>query len=99
MRRIIDLSLPLENFASEPFPPSISHSTHIEGGRRLAALAKIDPTDFENGMALASDQVNASTHSGTHVDAPGITARKLTGNGQRPLMKYPWSGAMAMVWY
>jgi len=36
----------------------------------LAALAKIDPTDFEGGMALASDEVTASTHAGTHVDAP-----------------------------
>ncbi len=99
MRRIIDQSLPLENFASEPFPPSISHSTHIEGGRRPAASAKIDPTDFEHGMALASDQVNATHIPAQMLMPPGITARKLTGNGQRPLMKYPWSGAMAMVWY
>ncbi len=70
MTKIIDLSLAHQNFASEPYPPSITHTTHEEGARRLAALAKIDPSDFENGMALASDQVTASTHSGTHVDAP-----------------------------
>lgn len=70
MTRIVDLSLPHQNFASEPYPPSITHTTHEEGARRLATLAKIDPTDFEGGMALASDQVTASTHSGTHVDAP-----------------------------
>ncbi len=70
MTRIIDLSVTHQNFASEPYPPIITHTTHQEGARRLAALAKIDPTDFEDGMALASDQVNASTHSGTHVDAP-----------------------------
>ena len=70
MTRIIDLSLPHQNFASEPYSPIITHTTHDEGARRLAALAKIDPTDFEGGMALASDEVTASTHAGTHVDAP-----------------------------
>ena len=68
--RIIDLSLPLENFASEPFPPSINYYDHKAGARRLARLANVDPSDFPLGLGLASEQVTATTHSGTHVDAP-----------------------------
>lgn len=70
MTRIIDLSLPHQNFASEPYPPTITHTDHEEGARRLAKLANVDPGDFKDGIGLASDQISGSTHSGTHVDAP-----------------------------
>ncbi|OJX38299.1 MAG: cyclase [Chloroflexi bacterium 44-23] len=89
MTRIIDLSLPHQNFASEPYPPSITHTTHEEGARRLAVLAKIDPTDFENGMALASDQVTASTHSGTHVDAPWHYGPTVDGKPAKTIDQVP----------
>jgi len=89
MPRIIDLSLPHQNFASEPYPPSITHTTHEEGARRLAALAKIDPTDFEGGMALASDQVTASTHSGTHVDAPWHYGPTVDGKPSKTIDQVP----------
>ncbi len=68
--QIIDLSLPLENFASEPYPPQIVYYDHKAGARRLANLAGVEPTDFPEAMALASESVTASTHSGTHIDAP-----------------------------
>ena len=89
MPRIIDLSLSHQNFASEPYPPSITHTTHEEGARRLAALAKIDPTDFEGGMALASDQVTASTHSGTHVDAPWHYGPTVDGKPSKTIDQVP----------
>ncbi len=68
--RIIDMSLPLENYASEPFPPEIMYIDHQSGARRLAKLAGVEPTDFPDHMGLASERVTATTHSGTHVDAP-----------------------------
>jgi quinol monooxygenase YgiN len=69
-RRIIDLSLPLENYATEPYPPTITYFDHRAGARRLGEQAKVDPSDFPEGMALASEAVKTGTHSGTHVDAP-----------------------------
>jgi kynurenine formamidase len=69
-KRIIDLSLPLENYATEPYPPTITYFDHRAGARRLGELAKVDPSDFPEGMALASESVLTGTHSGTHVDAP-----------------------------
>ncbi len=89
MTRIIDLSLPHQNFASEPFPPSITHTTHEEGARRLAVLAQVDPTDFDDGMGLASDQVNASTHSGTHVDAPWHYGPTVDGKPSKTIDQVP----------
>ena len=89
MTKIIDLSLTHQNFASEPYPPSISHTTHQEGARRLAALAQIDPTDFEDGMALAGDQVSASTHSGTHVDAPWHYGPEVDGKKAKTIDQVP----------
>jgi kynurenine formamidase len=70
MPRIIDLSVALENHATEPYPPTITAYDHASGARRLGTLAGVDPRDFPGGIALATESVTASTHSGTHVDAP-----------------------------
>jgi kynurenine formamidase len=89
MTRIIDLSLTHQNFASEPYPPTISHTTHEEGARRLAALAQIDPNDFEGGMALAGDMISGSTHSGTHVDAPWHYGPEVNGKPAKTIDEVP----------
>ena len=70
MKKIIDLSLSLENDASEPFPPKITYKGHKNGAERLGKLAGISSSDFPNGMGLATEQITLTTHSGTHVDAP-----------------------------
>lgn len=70
MRRFIDLSVAHQNGATEPFPPKIEHSDHSTGAHRLAKLAGIEATDFPDCMALATDIISGSGHSGTHVDAP-----------------------------
>ena len=89
MPRIIDLSLPHQNFASEPYPPSITHSDHREGARRLAKLAGVAPDDFKDGMALASDQITGSAHSGTHVDAPWHYGPTSEGRPARTIDRVP----------
>jgi kynurenine formamidase len=68
--KIIDLSVPTENDASEPFPPRITYKGHEDGAQRLGRLAGVEPGDFPDGMGLATEQVTLTTHSGTHVDAP-----------------------------
>lgn len=68
--KIIDLSVPLEECASEPFPPKIEHMDHYIGAQRMAKLAGISPDDFPDSMAISTDQVSGSVHVGTHVDAP-----------------------------
>ena len=89
MPRIIDLSIPHQNYASEPFPPTISHTDHREGARRLSRLAGIAPDDFKDGIALASDQITGSAHSGTHVDAPWHYGPLCEGKPARTIDEVP----------
>lgn len=70
MFKIIDLSVCHENDSTEPYPPRIEFSNHYEGAERLAKLAGIKASDFPDGMALATDRISGSSHSGTHIDAP-----------------------------
>jgi kynurenine formamidase len=70
MRRIIDLSVAHRNGATEPYPPTLVQTDHAFGAQRLAKLAGLQPDDFPDRMALATDTVSGSAHSGTHVDAP-----------------------------
>jgi kynurenine formamidase len=68
--KIVDLSVSHMNGATEPFPPKIEHSDHATGAFRLAKMAGLEPADFPEQMALATDIISGSGHSGTHVDAP-----------------------------
>lgn len=68
--RIIDLSTALSNFAFEPRPPRIIRHGHREWAREISKSFEITPSDFPDSMSNAMDFVEASTHSGTHVDAP-----------------------------
>lgn len=70
MYKFIDLSVAHQNGATEPYPPKIEHSDHTTGAHRLAKLAGIEAADFPDTMALATDIISGSAHSGTHVDAP-----------------------------
>ena len=70
MLKFYDLSVSHHNGATEPFGPSIEHSGHAAGALRLAKMAGIEPTDFPESMALATDFISGSSHAGTHIDAP-----------------------------
>src|SRR5437016_2864920 len=72
--RIIDLSVPLENSAvSEPIQPRIRYVTHeAEGLAQMRQFFGVKPEDLvlSNGLGWALEEVQAITHTGTHVDAP-----------------------------
>ncbi len=87
--RIIDLSLSLENYATEPYPPTITHFDHRAGARRLGELAGVDPQDFPQGLALATEMVTTGTHSGTHVDAPWHYGPESEGRPARTIEEVP----------
>ncbi|MBY0085211.1 cyclase family protein [Brevibacillus brevis] len=69
-RRFVDLSVPLDHLAKEPFPPEIQYSSHEEGAVQAAQYFGLQPTDFPEQKAWASETVTLTTHTGTHVDAP-----------------------------
>jgi kynurenine formamidase len=77
LTRIIDLSLPIDDNAPEPFPVRVERIGHAEGAGRIGAKfppkegeMPIDASSFPDGMFISHESVCASVHCGTHVDAP-----------------------------
>ena len=72
--RMIDLSVPLEHRAvSEPLPAQIRYIRHDgEGLQQMQQFFGVRPEDlvYSNGLGWAVEEVQAITHTGTHVDAP-----------------------------
>ena len=72
--RLIDLSVPLQDgAASEPMPASIHYVDHrTEGLEQMRQVFGVTPDDLavSGGLGWAVEQIQAITHTGTHVDAP-----------------------------
>lgn len=72
--RLIDLSVPLQHLsASEPVPARIHYVTHeAEGLAQMQSAFGVKPEDlvWSEGRGWAVEQIEAITHTGTHVDAP-----------------------------
>lgn len=89
MYRFIDLSLPHENGGTEPYPPTLEFSSHEAGAERLSKLAGVEPDAFPHRMALATDRISGSSHSGTHVDAPWHYAPTSEGKPSKTVDEVP----------
>jgi kynurenine formamidase len=70
MPKFYDLNVPLEDSPSEPLRLSITYQNHEESAPMMAQYLQCTVSDFPEGQGWAVEQVNASTHNGTHVDAP-----------------------------
>lgn len=74
MRRIIDLSVPLQNgIASDPpgLTPQIDYMDHVQTAPQMAAMFPgLSPERLPEGQAWAIERVSLTTHNGTHLDAP-----------------------------
>lgn len=68
--KLIDLSVPLQNAAMEGVTQEIRYVTHAEQARSRARAEGIEVDAFPDCMHGASEIVTASTHAGTHMDAP-----------------------------
>jgi kynurenine formamidase len=72
--RIVDLSVPLENdVAADPpgFGPALRYLGHKDTIASLQmAFPGLKPEDLPDGEGWAIEQINLSTHNGTHLDAP-----------------------------
>ncbi|HKI30936.1 MAG TPA: cyclase family protein [Gemmataceae bacterium] len=101
--RLIDLSVPLENDAAhEPIPARVTYATHDgEGLRQMRELLGVKPEDltYSGGLGWAVEQVQAITHTGTHVDAPYHYGPASEGKPARRIDQVPleWCFAPGVV--
>lgn len=92
--RMIDLSIPLSPKVKEPTPPAIRYNSHDDGAEEgVRALNQfglnLTKDDFYRGKAWATEVVTASTHAGTHVDAPYHYAETSEGKPARTIDQLP----------
>ena len=73
-RRLIDISVPLQNDVPADPPgghPTIQYIDHQQGlPRMLQFFPGLKAEDLPDGQGWAVEQVQLSTHNGTHLDAP-----------------------------
>jgi kynurenine formamidase len=101
--QIIDLSVPLQHKAvSEPMPAEIHYVRHdAEGLAQMCAVFGVKPEDlvWSGGKGWAIEQINAITHTGTHVDAPYHYGPISEGKAARTIDRVPleWCYAPGVV--
>jgi len=73
-RRIIDISMPLENdVQSDPpgYGPKIEYVTHQSSAKEVMAFFPgLEQADLPDGEGWAIEWIRLMTHNGTHLDAP-----------------------------
>lgn len=87
--RVIDLSVPMDVKAKEPFPPTIEYMAHEEGAAQAAGILGLKKEDFPDSKAWAVETLTLTTHTGTHVDAPWHYADKTAGERSRTIDELP----------
>lgn len=101
--RLIDLSVPLEHQAvSEPMPARIHYVRHDgEGLQQMQQFfgIKAEELTWSNGLGWAIEEIQAITHTGTHVDAPYHYGPTSEGGPARTIDQVPleWCFAPGVV--
>lgn len=97
--QIIDLSVPLEHMAaSEPLPGKIHYVRHDgEGLEQMQRFFGVKPSDlvYSQGQGWAIEEVQAITHTGTHVDAPYHYGATSEGKPARTIDEIPLEWCLA----
>lgn len=72
--QFIDLSVPMEQNPGELAPYGFEQTGHQEGADRFARQFNGSRKDFPGEEFLNMEMITASTHTGTHFDAPCTSA-------------------------
>ncbi len=101
--RLIDLSVPLEHDSrSEPMPARIHYVRHEgEGLQQMQRFLGVKAEDlvYSQGLGWAVEEMQAITHTGTHVDAPYHYGPTSEGKPARTIDQVPleWCFAPGVV--
>lgn len=85
----VDLSVPIEDCASEPVRPEIDHEDHKKGAELMEAIFGIGKEDLPNGLGWANDTLKLIAHAGTHLDAPWHYGPRSEGKPAKTIDKIP----------
>jgi kynurenine formamidase len=88
---LYDLSDTLTNATSdaEPMPHAIEYFDHVDTLDAGSERFGLEPSDWKDGLAYAYERVTATTHSGTHMDAPYHYAPTSEGRPARTIDDVP----------
>lgn len=97
--RFVDLSVPIEEGPSEPFPVEIAREDHEAGSQTMQAIFNCSADDLPDGLGWANERISLITHSGTHLDAPYHFAPTSEGKPARTIDQVPleWCFSDAFV--
>lgn len=88
VRKIVDISVPIENGASADPPacqPKVRYENHARGLEEMQRIwTGLKAEDLPGGDGWAIEHVDMCTHSGTHVDAPWHYSATMA-DGSRPM--------------
>lgn len=86
MKKMIDISIPIENdIISDPIPfnPKVTYMKHEDTFPQIAPFFPgLQKEDLPDGEAWAVEKVDLITHNGTHLDAP-YHFHSTTNGGER----------------
>lgn len=88
-RQFIDLSLPLEETASERVPLTIRRVEHQVGAQQMAEIFGVPASAFPEGLGWAGEELTLITHAGTHMDAPWHYGPSSGGRAARRIDEVP----------
>lgn len=100
MRRLVDLSVLVENSPSEPMEIRVERLGHIDGAKQFCGEVaarnsaksdprRLEPEDFPDGAFITLDTVTLATHMGTHIDAPVHYGPESEGSRARSVDELP----------
>lgn len=89
IRRIYDLSMPLDPACGNVVPPRIEYSDHRQGAARQGARVGLTAEDMPDGLGSAVEVVTTRTHAGTHMDAPYHYSPTSAGRPARRIDQVP----------
>lgn len=87
--KCIDLSVPLEDSPSEPLRVIVERQSHSDSAGVMAEMLGATVADLPGGLGWANDKIIASSHNGTHVDAPWHYYPTCNGTNARTIDQMP----------